>query len=240
MRRLTGLTAVSLATIAAALAGQASVASATPTDYAGTLYYSKITCEFNTPGGCGATAAPPFAPFTFLVAVVSQVEGSGAVTVRAEGPVGMQATTSTLSGNQLEWSFVGILPESRGIKNKREKVYKITFSASGLRWSGTSDESFSEESGGVSTKTTDGRFAIEGDRVPLPGLKAAKCSVPRVKGRTLVSAENAIVKGGCAVGRVTRTKSRRVKKGRVISQSVAPGISVATSTKVSLVVSKGS
>jgi hypothetical protein len=68
---------------------------------------------------------------------------------------------------------------------------------------------------------------------------AAKCVVPRVKGKTLGQAEKAIVKAHCAVGTVKRTRSRHVKSGTVISQGQVAGKSLAHGSKVSLLVSKG-
>jgi hypothetical protein len=68
---------------------------------------------------------------------------------------------------------------------------------------------------------------------------AAKCVVPNLKGKTLASAEQAITKAHCAVGKVKKAKSNHVKKGRVVSQGAGAGKSLPTGTKVSLVVSKG-
>jgi hypothetical protein len=67
---------------------------------------------------------------------------------------------------------------------------------------------------------------------------AAKCKVPNVKKKTLKSAKKAIKKAGCTVGKVKSKKSKKVKPGRVISQSVKAGRSVKAGTKVGLTVSK--
>jgi PASTA domain len=79
---------------------------------------------------------------------------------------------------------------------------------------------------------------------PLPGFKAtsggtAKCVVPKLKGKTLASAEKAIAKAHCAVGKVKKASSSHVKKGIVVSQGTRAGQSQPNGTKVSLVVSKG-
>jgi|SRR5271165_7308746 len=82
---------------------------------------------------------------------------------------------------------------------------------------------------------------------PLPGFKAtsggtggtAKCVVPKLKGKTLASAEKAIVKAHCAVGKIKKARSSHVKKGSVVSQGTGAGKSLPDGTKVSLVVSKG-
>ncbi len=80
---------------------------------------------------------------------------------------------------------------------------------------------------------------------PLPGFTSSasggtgKCKVPKVVGKTQGSAEKAIRKAGCKVGKVKKQHSSHIKKGDVLSQGVSAGKSVAPGTKVALVVSKG-
>lgn len=71
------------------------------------------------------------------------------------------------------------------------------------------------------------------------GSGAGKCKVPKVVGKSLASAEKAIRKAGCKVGTVKKKHSSHVKKGAVISQGVGAGKSVASATKIGLLVSKG-
>jgi hypothetical protein len=66
----------------------------------------------------------------------------------------------------------------------------------------------------------------------------AKCVVPHLKGKKLAAAEKALLTAHCAIGRVKKARSTRVKNGTVISQGQAPGKSVPSGTRVSLVVSK--
>jgi hypothetical protein len=78
---------------------------------------------------------------------------------------------------------------------------------------------------------------------PLPGFGSTggttKCVVPSVKGKKLATAEKAITKARCAVGKVKKASSKRVKKGNVISTSPAAGKSLPKGSKISLVISKG-
>lgn len=67
----------------------------------------------------------------------------------------------------------------------------------------------------------------------------ALCAVPNVKRKTLVAAKTAITAGHCSLGRVKKSFSSKVKKGRVISQSPAAGKTFAPGAKVNLTVSKG-
>jgi alpha-tubulin suppressor-like RCC1 family protein len=82
-----------------------------------------------------------------------------------------------------------------------------------------------------------------GNRCPTPvqvvGFGRAQCVVPRVKGKKLAPAKRAIAKAHCSVGKVTKAYSKRVKKGRVISQKPKPGTTLPAASPVNLKVSKG-
>jgi hypothetical protein len=69
-----------------------------------------------------------------------------------------------------------------------------------------------------------------------PGL----CDVQDARGRTLAVATDLLARGGCAVGRVRRARSRSVRRGRVVSQSPSfPGSVLPAGGRVSLVLSRG-
>ena len=68
---------------------------------------------------------------------------------------------------------------------------------------------------------------------------AARCIVPKEKGKTLRKAKRALVKAHCKVGKVKKAFSAKVKKGRVIAQSAKAGKTLAPGAKVRLTVSKG-
>ena len=63
--------------------------------------------------------------------------------------------------------------------------------------------------------------------------------VPNVKGKTQVAARAALAAKKCALGKVTKAYSAKVKSGRVISQSKAPGARLKRGTKVNVVISRG-
>ena len=64
------------------------------------------------------------------------------------------------------------------------------------------------------------------------------CKVPSVRGRKLAVAVSAIRKAHCRVGKVRRKASRKVKRGRVISQSPKAGKRLPNRSKVNLVISR--
>ena len=65
------------------------------------------------------------------------------------------------------------------------------------------------------------------------------CLVPKVIGKRLAAAKLAITRNHCRTGRVSYAASRRVAKGRVISQSRRAGRTLPRNTKIHLVVSRG-
>jgi subtilisin family serine protease len=70
-------------------------------------------------------------------------------------------------------------------------------------------------------------------------VAAVRCVVPSVKGKTLAAARKALVARKCALGKVRRAYSAKVKKGRVVAQGRRPGSRLKRGTKVSVVVSRG-
>ena len=65
------------------------------------------------------------------------------------------------------------------------------------------------------------------------------CVVPKLKGKMLRAAKQAIRRAHCSVGKVTKAYSAKVKSGRVISQHPKPGKKLAAGSKVKLSLSKG-
>jgi uncharacterized repeat protein (TIGR02543 family) len=72
-----------------------------------------------------------------------------------------------------------------------------------------------------------------------PTAPQAKCIVPNVKGKTLAAAKRKLTRANCALGKVTRAYSARVKKGLVISQKPVAGRKLAKGAKVAVVASRG-
>ena len=67
----------------------------------------------------------------------------------------------------------------------------------------------------------------------------ARCKVPKTKGMKLATAEKALRKAHCKVGKVKWVKSRKLRKGRVMSTTPHAGHKLAAGSKIKLFVSKG-
>jgi uncharacterized repeat protein (TIGR01451 family) len=66
-----------------------------------------------------------------------------------------------------------------------------------------------------------------------------KCHVPKVVGKKLAAAKSRVRAAHCRVGKITKKKSSRKKKGRVLAQSPKPGKTLPAGSKVKLTVGKG-
>jgi hypothetical protein len=76
---------------------------------------------------------------------------------------------------------------------------------------------------------------------PPPAVVAPQlCVVPKLRGKTLLAARQALKRRHCALGPLRRAYSRTIRRGRVISQRPAPGTRRPRGTKISVVVSRGS
>jgi hypothetical protein len=79
-------------------------------------------------------------------------------------------------------------------------------------------------------------FAIER---AAPATPTARCRVPKVVGKRLVSAKRMIASRHCRTGKLIYAYSRKRKKGIVISQSRRPGRVMPVGTRINLIVSRG-
>jgi subtilisin family serine protease len=73
---------------------------------------------------------------------------------------------------------------------------------------------------------------------PAPA-PAPVCIVPRLRGKTLAAAKNALRSRNCSLGRVTRAHSSVVRKGRVLRQSKPAGTRLKAGTKIAVAASLG-
>jgi hypothetical protein len=71
------------------------------------------------------------------------------------------------------------------------------------------------------------------------GPPRPRCVVPNVRGKSTAQARRMLAARRCALGRVTRAYSAKVRRGRIIRQSRRPGIRLPRGTRVHVVVSRG-
>jgi hypothetical protein len=92
----------------------------------------------------------------------------------------------------------------------------------------------------ISQEQAEGTMLPPRSRVDFAvSLGPRPCRVPPVRGRKLSVARAAITRRACTVGKVTRVRSRKVRRGKVVSQSPRAGTALPNLGKVNLVVSRG-
>jgi hypothetical protein len=64
------------------------------------------------------------------------------------------------------------------------------------------------------------------------------CVVPHLAGKTLTAAKHRLKAAHCRLGKVKRAHAARKRRGRVLSQSPAPGTHHAAGTRVTVVVGR--
>jgi serine protease AprX len=72
-----------------------------------------------------------------------------------------------------------------------------------------------------------------------PPTPLVRCVVPNVKRKSTAQARRLLAAKRCALGRVKRTYSARIRKGWIISQSRRPGLRLPRGARVNVVVSRG-
>jgi subtilisin family serine protease len=136
---------------------------------------------------------------------------------------------SGVDGFSFAWSRQQLVAVDQ-IKDAEEGVVRTTSPRldAGAWWFGIRSR---DNAGNWSDAAVLGPFVIVG--------AAPVCTVPRLRGLTLLGAKRALVKKGCALGRVTRAYSRRVRRGRVLAQRPGPGLRLRRGAKVAVVLSRG-
>ncbi len=76
-------------------------------------------------------------------------------------------------------------------------------------------------------------------QVPTASPHAVICKVPRTTGKTLADARKALRRAHCRAGRIKRVRSRKVRRGRVVSTNPRAGRKLRGGAKVELFLSKG-
>jgi subtilisin family serine protease len=136
---------------------------------------------------------------------------------------------SGLDGFSFAWSRRRLVPVDP-TKDLEESAVRRTSPrlAPGRWWFGIKAR---DNAGNLSGPVTLGPFVITA-RPPV-------CTVPRLRGLTLIGAKRALIKKGCALGRISRTYSRRVRRGRIVAQRPRPGLRLRRGAKIAVALSRG-
>jgi subtilisin family serine protease len=138
-------------------------------------------------------------------------------------------SVSGLDGFSFAWARQQLVPVDQ-TKDVEEGVVRTTSAplAPGAWWFGIKAR---DNAGNWTDAAVLGPFVVTG--------VAPVCTVPRLRGLTLTAAKRSLAKKGCALGRVSRAYSKRVRRGRVIQQRPRPGLRLRRGAKVAVVLSRG-
>jgi subtilisin family serine protease len=138
-------------------------------------------------------------------------------------------SVSGLDGFSVAWGRQQLVTVDQ-TKELEEGVFRTTSARldNGAWWFGIRAR---DNAGNWTEATVLGPFVITGT--------SPVCVVPRLRGLTLAVAKRSLARKGCALGRVTKAYSRRVRRGKVIGQKPAPGLRLRRGAKVAVVLSRG-
>jgi subtilisin family serine protease len=138
-------------------------------------------------------------------------------------------SVSGLDGFSFAWARQQLVPVDE-TKDVEEGVVRTTSPplAPGAWWFGIKAR---DNAGNWTDAAVLGPFVVTG--------VAPACTVPRLRGLTLAAAKRSLARKGCAIGRVSRAYSKRVRRGRVMHQRPGPGLRLRRGAKVSVVLSRG-
>jgi len=92
---------------------------------------------------------------------------------------------------------------------------------------------------GSTAAASSGPYDFAVARYLNPAPPVVRCRVPNVRGKTLRAAKSKLKKARCSVGRVRKRASKKIRRGRVISQSPRAETMLPDRGKVNLVLSRG-
>jgi uncharacterized delta-60 repeat protein len=208
----------------------------------------------SSPSGidCGSTCSAPFAavPVTLTATPAAgstftgwagDCSGTGSCTVTMSADRSVTATfeaDKTLTVNLAGSGTGTVVSSPPGIDCPSTCAHAFTHGTSVTLTATSSSRSrfagWSGDCSGTGTCT----LSMTAARTATARFNVA-CVVPKVKGKKLAAAKRRIKAAHCAVGKIKRAYSSKVRKGRVISQRPRPGKKLVARSKVRLKVSKG-
>ena len=196
------------------------------TDKVGTIAVAGANFAFIFPAIVeGATVAPSKAEAGKEIELSAEVQPAPAVTAVSprSGSVAGGAKV-TITGTNLGGASAvkfGNLPATSFTVNSETQ---ITATAPASKTTGPVDVTATTLAGTSEAGGSD-RFSYSG------------CVVPKLKGKKLSAAKNALFSSGCKLGKVTRKKGKQ-KGGKVVAQSPRPGKVLVPNSKVNLTLGK--
>jgi IPT/TIG domain/PASTA domain len=162
------------------------------------------------------------------IAVLGATTGStaGGTSVTISG-TDLEGATAVKFGSNPAASF-NVVSESQVTATSPAGSGSVPVTVTTVAGTATSGQQFTYQAPQTSTPT------------PAPISAPAKtCTVPKLKGKSLKVARNAIIRADCNVGRVSKKKGVKVKTAKVVGQSSKPGTVLPPRTAVNVTLAEG-
>jgi hypothetical protein len=148
-----------------------------------------------------------------------------------------------------------LIPETLTVATSGDGQGTVSSSPAGISCGATCSHSYDYGSSVTLTATADAGSSFNGWSGACSGtaactvsMSAARsvqaeflkdCAVPKLMGKSLKAAKRMLALHACTLGKVKHAFSKKVKKGRVISQKPKAGKDLDRGAKVQVVISKG-
>jgi hypothetical protein len=197
---------------------------------------SALLCLAAVPAAAGADTFAPADDAVFTAAANGQIHVPYAFTVTPAATAGCQLPAIVVFGT-FQGPATGGVPQRFAQAGQNENWSDAGEFPIGPGQVGTYTWSvvLSCPSGMALVRRT---FTVRGAGAAPPTAGGSGCVVPSLRGKKLARARALLTAAGCRTGRVLRKRSSRRNRGRVISQTRAPGARLPSGTAVGLVVGK--
>jgi hypothetical protein len=215
------------------------------------------TVASTTPGiSCGTTCSSDFNYGTTVTLTATPAIGSVFTGWAGAGCSGTGTCTILMTADRAPTATFALLPEALTVTKIGSGSGTVTSDVAGISCGSTCSHAYDYGTSVTLTATPASNATFVGwsgacsgagqCTVPMTAAATATatfaeivCVVPKLKGKTVSAAKAAVTQANCSVGKITKKTSAKVKKGRVISQSQAPGKHLTDGARVGFVVSKG-
>jgi hypothetical protein len=204
---------------------------------------------------CGATCSNTYENGTIVTMTAAPSTGSAFAGWSGGGCSGTGPCIVTVNSDTSVTATFNLIPETLAVAKNGDGVGAVTSSPGGINCGSSCSHAYDYGSSVTLTRSAAAGSAFAGWTGDCTGVASCvvtmaaahsvtaafvkDCVVPKVKGKGLQAAKRSIRAHDCSVGRIGHAFSRKVRKGRVISQQPKPRKLLKHGAKVRLTVSKG-
>jgi hypothetical protein len=204
---------------------------------------------------CGPTCSDTYLNGTMVTLTPAPATGSAFAGWDGGGCSGTGTCVVTMTSGTAITATFSLIPETVDVHRKGDGAGTVTSSPAGIACGTTCSRAYTYGSSVTLTPSAASGSAFAGWSGDCTGKATCviamtathsvtasfvkDCVVPKLKGKSLKAARRGLKAHDCGVGRIRRSFSTKVKKGRVVSQRPKPHRLLRHGAKVNLTISKG-